>query len=491
METILMDNGLFAEENNILPHLFSEEERKGMSNLFMHLKSEIHKDSELVQGLKETDLSEVDFGTKTCLLFNDTAKYMSQIEKKESIYSQLYQQFENITFETFLYKLPDNNRQYDFDRYWKKVMESNEEMSYIKTKTGIDDSQLCTILSTMRESHFDGNKKNTNDNDLNSSVFKDEQQLRCFLASICTSYIMLFNQHLVKTNHHDGLIILTVIETFIYLIQDKYDKWFKIVGEKGVENQVKVLSQMIFETKNPDVIILLSFLQHLLLNSYNNGGDYQFTSFIHPYCNTMARKMKFMEFLKSHPFGKDYCVEYEKYCKSHQVEPLFNTNTIIGTMELERDNTINNNMYYKLDENRFCNKSLIGEYTALSKLYDALKNYGTPTRDYKELFIYRFSGIYQKDTPLEKYRSENKMEWNWTIKQTLPVVIRLLFQDEKTGRIPYKAIALYFGIEDTNGFSSLCKKVGNNSLESIRAMLTDCGFTGLDDIVQRIKKRIN
>ena len=64
-----------------------------------------------------------------------------------------------------------------------------------------------------------------------------------------------------------------------------------------------------------------------------------------------------------------------------------------------------------------------------------------------------------------------------------------LFQ-EKTGRIPYKAIASYFGIEDTNGFSSLCKSVGQNSLESIRAMLTDCGFTGFDDIVQQIKKGI-
>ena len=457
-----------------------------MASLFMLLYSEAHKDTELVQGVKKTDLSKVDIGTKTCLLFNDAVRYMSQFENRESIYSQLFQQFENTTFESLLYSLPENNRQYDFEQYWKELMESTEEMSFIKSKTGIDDNQLHTILSTMRKAHSDGNEKNISDNDLSNNIFKDNQQLRRFMASICTSFKMLLNSQMVKTNHHDALIALTTIEAFISLYQDKYDQWFEVVGEKGVENQIKALSQMLFEPNNPDVIILLSFLQHLLLNSYNNRGDYQFTSFIHPYCNTMVRKMKFMEFLKSHPFGKDYCVEYEKYCKSHQVEPLFNTNTIIGTMELERDNTINNNMYYKLDENRFCNKSLIGEYTALSKLYDALKNYGTPTRDYKELFIYRFSGIYQKDTPLEKYRSENKMEWNWTIKQTLPVVIRLLFQDEKTGRIPYKAIALYFGIEDTNGFSSLCKKVGNNSLESIRAMLTDCGFTGLDDIYQQI-----
>jgi hypothetical protein len=161
-------------------------------------------------------------------------------------------------------------------------------------------------------------------------------------------------------------------------------------------------------------------------------------------------------------------------------------------LNLERDKpSYDKDKYYKLNENRFStpDEGLDGEYTALSKLYNALKNYGTPSDDYEELFIYRFSGIYQKDAPIEKYRSENKMEWNWKRKQTLPVVIRLLFQ-EKTGRIPYKAIASYFGIEDTNGFSSLCKSVGQNSLESIRAMLTDCGFTGFDDIVQQIKKGI-
>ena len=203
----------------------------------------------------------------------------------------------------------------------------------------------------------------------------------------------------------------------------------------------------------------------------------------------MVRKMKFMEFLKSHPFGKDYCVEYEKYCKSHHKEPLFNTNTIIGTLELERDNTNNKNMYYKINENRFCDKSLFDEYTALSKLYNALKDYGTPSDDYEDLFIYRFSGIYQKGTSIvEKYRSEIKMIWEWKKEQTLPVIIRLLYQEGKTGIKPYRAIASYFGIEETNGLSSMCNSVGKKSLDSISATLTDCGFTGFDDIVQQIKE---
>ena len=127
METILMDNGLFAEENNILPQLFPDEKRKKMASLFMLLYSEAHKDTELVQGVKKTDLSKVDIGTKTCLLFNDVVRYMSQFENRESIYSQLFQQFENTTFESLLYSLPENNRQYDFEQYWKELMESGVE----------------------------------------------------------------------------------------------------------------------------------------------------------------------------------------------------------------------------------------------------------------------------------------------------------------------------------------------------------------------------
>lgn len=53
METILMDNGLFAEENNILPQLFPDEKRKKMASLFMLLYSKAHKDTELVQGVKK------------------------------------------------------------------------------------------------------------------------------------------------------------------------------------------------------------------------------------------------------------------------------------------------------------------------------------------------------------------------------------------------------------------------------------------------------
>lgn len=490
METILMDNGRFAEENNILPQLFPDEKRKEMASLFIFIYSEVHKDTELVQEIKEADLSTVDIGTKTCLLFNDTVRYMSQFENRESIYLQLLQQFENKTFESLLYSLPENNRQYDFDRYWKKLIESTDEIGFIKSKTDIDDNQLHTILSTMRKAHSVGNEKNISDNDLNNDIFKDIQQFRRFMASICTSFKMLFNSQMVKTDHHDVLITLATIETLISLNQDKYDQWFEVVGEKGVENQVKALSQILFESNNPDVIILFSFLQHLLLNSYKNGGDYQFTSFIHPYCNTMVKKMKFMEFLKSHPFGKDYCVEYKKYCISQKAEPLFNIDSIIGIpWGLERDNpSKDKSWYYKLNMNRFVNQSvgLVDEYNALSKLYDALIDRGSsPIVHCKDLFIYRFSGIYQKGAPIEqKFRLENKMEWKWNKKQILPVIIRLLYQEGKGGRPPYTTIASFFDNEDSKGFSSKCKNVGEKSLKEISAMLKGCGFTGFDDIYQ-------
>ena len=55
METILMDNGRFAEENNILPQLFPDEKRKEMASLFIFIYSEVHKDTELVQEIKEAD----------------------------------------------------------------------------------------------------------------------------------------------------------------------------------------------------------------------------------------------------------------------------------------------------------------------------------------------------------------------------------------------------------------------------------------------------
>lgn len=487
-----MDNGLFAKENNILPYIFTEEERSNLCKKLSAGGVESMLDIiEIVQS--NNDMPSLNIGEKICLLLADADPYMKKFESRDSIYSRFYKECKNLTFNKFLYELPNNDSQYDFKSSWRKYMESAEEINFCKSKTHLNDEEMSRLSSIMEKTFIDDKEIEKEDENFLNSIM-DESRFQCWIACLLTSlyYISIHEEKEQLPDFLSKLIILSA-KAGVENNKSLYNRWLKAVGRNGIRNQIKVLSQMVFKSDHTDSTILYMFLLYYYQESYSDGGEYLFTELIDSYSDTMVKKIKFEEFLRGHQYGKVFCEEYKSYCSSHQIEPKINISSILDMpLNLERDKpSYDKDKYYKLNENRFStpDEGLDGEYTALSKLYNALKNYGTPSDDYEELFIYRFSGIYQKDAPIEKYRSENKMEWNWTIKQTLPVVIRLLFQ-EKTGRIPYKAIASYFGIEDTNGFSSLCKSVGQNSLESIRAMLTDCGFTGFDDIVQQIKKGI-
>ena len=478
----IMDNGLYAEENNILPYVFTEDERNYLMNEIIECEE-----------AEENDLIALDAKDKILILIHEAELYMGEeeYEKRNSVYLGFYQKYNNITYDAILYGTAENEHQSDVKCYWKKYLASTKEIDFCKSRIHLNDEEMSHLLSIL-EKAFVRDETIDRDDDAFFRTTLSEGRLRCFFACISTSMYFLLLQEMRKLNANTIIALSHSADLIVNKNKELYDKWLEAIGTNGIKNQLMVFSKLYFE-KNDENIILFIFLLYYFQQSYPNEGGLQIMSFVDNYCDTLVRKLKFEKFVKKHRFGKDFCEEYKRYCLFHTIEPRININSILDIpIELERDTSSNErNRYNKISENRFFNHNgdLHVEYTALSKLYNALKNYGTPSDDYEELFIYRFSGIYQKDAPIEKYRSENKMEWNWKRKQTLPVVIRLLFQ-EKTGRIPYKAIASYFGIEDTNGFSSLCKSVGQNSLESIRAMLTDCGFTGFDDIVQQIKKGI-
>lgn len=486
-----MDNGLFAKENNVLPYIFTEEERSNLCNELLAGGFEAMLDIiKIAQG--DNDTPSLNIGEKVCLLLADADPYMKKIESRDSIYSRFYKDCKNLTFNKFLYELPKNDSQYDFKSSWRKYLKSAEEIDFCKSKTHLNDEEMGRLLSIMKKTFIDDKEiEKEDDNFLNSIM--DESRFQCWIACIFTS-LYYISIHEEKEQLPDSLFKFTILSAKAGVENNKslYNRWLKVVGRNGIRNQIKVLSQMVFERDRTDKTILNMFLLYYYQESYSDGGEFLFTELIDSYCDTMVKKVKFEEFLRDHQYGKVFCKEYKSYCLSHQIEPKININSILDMpLSLERDKpSYDKNWYYKLNENRFSNpdEGLDGEYTALSKLYNALKNYGTPSNDYEELFIYRFSGIYQKDAPIEKYRSEIKMNWEWKSKQTLPVIIRLLYQEGKTGIKPYRAIASYFGIEETNGFSSMCNNVGKKSLDSISATLTDCGFTGFDDIVQQIKE---
>lgn len=486
-----MDNGLFAKENNILPYIFTEEERSNLCNELSAGGLEAMLDIiEIAQG--DNDMPSLNIGEKVCLVLADADSYMKKLESRDSIFSRFYKECKNLTFNKFLYELPKNDSQYDFKSSWRKYLESAEEIDFCKSKTHLNDEEMSRLLSIMEKTFIDDKEiEKEDDNFLNSIM--DESRFQCWIACLLTS-LYYISIHEEKEQLPDFLFKLIILSAKAGVENNKslYNRWLKVVGRNGIRNQIKVHSQKLFEKDPTDRTILSVFLLYYYQKSYSDGGDYLFTELIDFYCDTMVKKLNFEEFLREHQYGKVFCEEYKSYCSSHQIEPRININSILDMpLHLERDKpSYDKNRYYKLNKNRFnnCNEGLDGEYAALSKLYNAMKKYGTPSDDYEELFIYRFSGIYQKGTSIdEKYSSEIKMNWEWRIKQTLPVIVRLLYQEGKNDKIPYKPIASYFGIEETNGFSSLCNKIGEKSLNSFRAMLTDCGFSGFDDIVQQIK----
>lgn len=480
-----MDNGLFAKENNILPYIFTEEER---SDLYKEISAGgMMAILEMVQS--DNDILSLNIGGKICLLLIDVDSYMKKIESRDSIYSRVYKECKNLTFNKFLYELTENDSQYDFKSNWRKYLESAEEIAFCKSKTHLNDEELSRLLSIMEKTFID-EKEIEREDDIFLNSIMDESKFQCWVACFLTSiyYIIIHEEKEQLPDSLNEIIILSVKLT-VEKNKSLYNRWLKAVGKNGIRNQIKVLSQKLFEKDPTDRTILSVFLLYYYQKSYSDGGDYLFTELIDFYCDTMVKKLNFEEFLREHQYGKVFCEEYKSYCSSHQIEPRININSIL--MLLERDDpSYNKKRYYRLSEKRISNNNgdLSDEYNALSKLYDALKEQGcSPKEECKQLFVYRFSGICLQGSQIDReFGLENKMEWEWSKKQILPVIIRLLYQEGTMGHVPYTDIASFFKNENSNSFSSKCKHVGKKSLSAICDMLKQCGFTGFDDIYQHI-----
>ena len=478
----VIDNDLFVEENNILPYIFTKDERTYLMNEIMDCEE-----------AEDNDLNALDTLDKILILIHEAELYMAEEEnvKRNSIYLGFYRKYNNITYDSVLYGPAENEDQSDAKCYWKKYLESTKEIDFCKSKIHLNNEEMSHLLSIMEKAFFHDEKIDSDDDAFFRATLS-EGRLQCFYACITTSMYFLLIQDIREELDVNKIIAISHSACLIInKNKELYDKWLEAIGTNGIKNQMKVFSQLSFEDNNENIILCV-FLIYYLQQSYQSGGGFQIMCLVDNYCDTLVRKLMFEKFVKKHRFGKVFCEEYKRYCKVHMIEPRININSILGMpLELERDTPSNEkNRYYKISENSYFNHNgdLNVEHESLSKLYNALIANGcSPVACNKGLFIYRFSGIYQKGTQIDReFRLENKMEWKWSRKQILPIIIRLLFQEGKGGKPPFSAIASFFKNEDPKSFSSKCKHVGENSLNGRCEMLKQCGFTGFDDIRQQI-----
>ena len=476
-----MDNGLFAKENNILHYIFTKEE---CDKLYKDIGVEGRN---VILELLENGgaIPALNTGKKICLLDMEIDPYIRSLETRDSIYSRFYQKCKNISFDTFLYEIRENPSQYDFKHNWKKYLGDNDEIEFLKTKMHLSDNELTHLLSIMNKAFIDNETIESDDDNFDSIM--DNSRFRCFIACVLTSLTYILTHNKEKTPEEVYLFAILTAEKVVNKNKELYKKWLEKVGKNGIRNQIKVNSQKLFEKGNHDKNILSVFLLYYRMDS--NDWSVLFTEEMDYYCDSMVKKIKFEEFLRNHQYGREFVEEYKKYCSTNHIEPKISINSIL--MLLERDDpSYNKKRYYRLSEKRISNNNgdLSDEYNALSKLYDALKEQGcSPKEECKQLFVYRFSGICLQGSQVDReFGLENKMEWEWSKKQILPVIIRLLYQEGTMGLIPYTDIASFFKNENSKSFSSKCKHVGKKSLTAIYDMLKQCGFTGFDDIYQHI-----
>ncbi len=483
MDTFL-DNGLFAAENNILHYIFTKEECDKIYKDIAIGAVDVIQD--LFQSENDINIPVLNTSKKICLLSMEIDTYISSLETRDSIYSRVYQKCKNLTFDTFLYEVRENPSHYDFKNNWKKYLENNDEIEFLKAKAHLSDNEVNRLLSIMKKAFIEDETIESEDDDDFFDSIMDNSRFRCWIACIITSLLYIAHNEEQTTEDANMFTVLTA-EKVVNKNKELYNKWLEAVGKNGIRNQIKVNSQKLFEAGNHDNNILSVFLVYYFMDS--NDWTILFTEKMEYYCDSMVKKIKLEEFLRNHQYGREFVEEYKKYCSTNHIEPKININSILMLLERD-DSSYNRKRYYRLSEKRISkyNGDLSDEYNALSKLYDALKKYGcSPKEECKQLFVYRFSGICLQGTQIDReFGLENKMEWEWSKKQILPVIIRLLYQEWTVGPIPYTDIASFFENENPKGFSSKCKHVGKKSLTAICNMLKQCGFTGFDDIYQQI-----
>lgn len=124
--------------------------------------------------------------------------------------------------------------------------------------------------------------------------------------------------------------------------------------------------------------------------SRDDNGYYLFGDLLPLAINSPVQQAVFMEKVKNHKFGREFCLRYLEYCDKNEIKPVFPVEEIL---DISPDMENINKQWYPMSHIPMTDEHKERFYQ-LSALFDLLTKDGILSdSSQKRLFVYRFSGL--------------------------------------------------------------------------------------------------
>ena len=314
------------------------------------------------------------------------------------------------------------------------------------------------------------------------SCLSDENRFKSFVIFSTAANIEKELEKTESTKKSNSLKRLRIAYKVVERVKNIYELWESSVGDV-VKQEEMALSYEFFKQFKSDLeirqLILLLFVVYYKTYS-DNWREFCFEIELPKRCNNPMNTLSFINQLKKHEYGMDYCLEYIDYVSKKGIKPLFNSNIIIGEktkVTIDKDKS-HKNWFEQIHKSKVKNGNDEELFKAVRILFHKLKDNGDISESTPEsLFVYRFTGFLIPNSP------EYKIEWTRDKKNPLAYIIKCLFtrKDGATDIVkpPYKKVLSFFSPQMSNG-TSLADSLDALQKPKIVAMLNECGFVNVD-----------
>lgn len=467
---------------NLIPILFTSDE---LSNSIKQIKN-------LESKIKLEDGADL-LNSEKCVLLANEAYYTENNVDPLLIAIDNYNKNEktdsdnNYTMADYSLNSKD---QIDLENLILKPLDLFKNPQYYKMfclHTGLTEEEILQ-LNVFRERNI---KNSAGINDI-PNFFDDE--------NISETFIIFNNAAKIAESHdndagnwQDLLKDLRVAKIFVNIENRKYHLWETAIKDK--QEQITYFTDMAkqMQWENNDNIelgwqtaILITFVQYYVTYS-RYWRDYYFGSAIKYHFRTPEATVYFIEFLKKHKYGTEFCEEYERYIKENPgVKPLFDTKLVLDPIPtLERDKEGKYKKWYiEIKTSKLKVQTDEGRYKAFSDLYDKLIDTRYISQhSSKKVFVYRFTGF------LTSVDLENKIEWLGSIGEWAFLIMCLYKSSED--KPPYTPMSKYFHFQNyipkktNNSYTTLGEKLDEKKMVKVLSILEESGFEK-DNIIEDV-----
>jgi hypothetical protein len=322
----------------------------------------------------------------------------------------------------------------------------------------------------------------------------DEKKFKSFMtfnaAATLEKYIR--QQYESSTVKDTEKTILRTVRAAKLLVKndfDRYKLWESSTNDKvqqaqfmwslDIFKQISSNSSNIITEEEQIQFLLLMFMSYYVTYSEHWRG-FCFGHELKKSCDSPKKTLKFIQHLRNHKYGRDFCNEYKVYLNNSNERPLFDLGVIVPSMPtLERDNHIEHNDWFKpIDKSKVASQNEEDIFKAVRELFYKLKENKCIASDSSEnLFIYRFTG-YLTPQPLEA-----KIKWIGSYNNTLAFIFKCLYTKKdgvhEISKPKYSKLVEFFTPRISNG-SALADSLDSRKKLKIMVMLKECGFVNID-----------